>query len=162
MAASPDPRLLQKPLMRERCCHCWPPTLFTDTVWQHSMLSTVWLLWTRGRGRKEVSQPLAPCSRTAIANAIIPAQLKHCETPQQTTPSSGPPNIWAAAATRARPDARGSAGDGGWSSLPPARCWELCWEVAGLQEDEGWGVCKQTNVKMANKPGSKLLRCQVT
>lgn len=46
--------------------------------------------------------------------------------------------------------------------MPPARCWELCWEVAGLQEDEGWGVCKQTNVKMANKPGSKLLRCQVT
>lgn len=138
MAASPDPRLLQKPLMRERCCHCWPPTLFTDTVWQHSMLSTVWLLWTRGRGRKEVSQPLAPCSRTAIANAIIPAQLKHCETPQQTTPSSGPPNIWAAAATRARPDARGSAGDGGCSPCP-------AWSH-GTFGDAFWGCDACTHV----------------
>lgn len=109
VAASPDPRLLQKPLMRERCCHCWPPALFTDTVWQHSTLSTVWLLWTRGgkKARKEVSQPLAPRSRTAIANAIIPAQPKRCETPRQTTLSSFQPNIWAAAATRAKPDARG-------------------------------------------------------
>lgn len=38
----------------------------------------------------------------------------------------------------------------------------LLGNAVGLQEDEGWGVCKQTNVKIANKRGSKLLRCQVT
>lgn len=84
MAASPDLLLLPKSLMRERCCHGWPRAVFTDTVWQHSTLSTVWLLSAWRRGSREVSQPLAPCSQTAIANAITPARPKRREIPRQT------------------------------------------------------------------------------
>lgn len=60
------------------------PALCLQTLSGSTARSLPFGFCRQGRERREVSQPLAPCSQTAIANAITPARPKRREIPRQT------------------------------------------------------------------------------